>query len=586
MLKEPKKIDENVRKSIFKTATKERAEKRFTWATNFDFSLVSMACVVGITNFVVFPQKCKQHGGMAFCVPYVIVVIFMGLPLYFLETLLGQYSGHGTIAIMNELVPAFVGIGYALVVNNFVEFMRNEVDSARLLYLSIVTMEPTIPWAICSASNSVACYTKADDLYCMDKFGNTSVFFNLTCTPISTICKTLHHVNSSGENCQQKNGSWVPYNKLIQRSTPEREFLYRHILNMEDATLSHLGPVHWPMFFCLAACWLMTYSLGYNGFSTTAKSAYLTVFAPLFGQFLIFLKAFSLDGADEGIRAYLTFDATSLSSKHVWIDAIKTCFSSLSLGLGLIIAIGSANKPYKNCLKTTVVVILLDTLVSLASGLGFFALIGHLAHTFHMTVEELLAGETDVMFTTLPLALTSLNFPRIYVVVCYTSATLVSFGYLTAVIAMTTYDGKDIFNSFTNRRGDQEKKASNLLIYQYNIITCTVGFTISIMFVVKGGSLVLEVTDVARHIDMSFIIASLQAIVICFFYGSGSLLDLVEDEMGITLGRLRPYWALSWNIVAPAALAILGHTLHGNSYVPFERQMAEGERIRRESARI
>ncbi|KAF0292451.1 hypothetical protein FJT64_009564 [Amphibalanus amphitrite] len=119
---------------------------------------------------------------------------------------------------------------------------------------------------------------------------------------------------------------------------------------------------------------------------------------------------------------------------------------------------------------------------------------------------------------------------------------------------MTTYDGKDIFNSLTNHHGDAEKTASNLSIYQYNIVTCILGFTASIIFVAKGGTLVLDVTDVRGHVDMSFVIAALQTIVICVFYGSGSVLDLVEEEMGMKLGGSRPYWALSWNIVAPFLL--------------------------------
>ncbi|XP_043198821.1 sodium-dependent noradrenaline transporter-like [Amphibalanus amphitrite] len=546
-------VNPDLRTSIFKTATKEREESRFAWATNFDFSMVSMACVIGLANFVRVPQLCKRHGGLAFFIPYLITVIFMGMPLYFLETLLGQYSGHGTVAVMNELVPAFVGIGYALVINNFLSFMRSEMDMARILFMLVNTMRNIIPWAVCEEKNDAGCYTQADDAYCQT-LGSDYVYYNRSCTSIADICAQVVGMTSTGQNCSLKNGSSVRFDHVITRRTPEAEFYFRQVLNLEDASLAQLGAVHWPMFFCLGFCWLMTYLLGYNGFSTTAKSAYLTTFAPLLGQFALYAKAFCLTGAGGGIQAYLTFDWSALITTDVWIDSIKTCFSSLSLGLGLLTAISSASKPYKNCLKTSLAIICIDTLVSLVSGLGFFAVIGHLAHVSEVSVEELMDSETNILFDTMPRTLTSLNFPRLYVCLSYASTVLMSFGYLAAVIGMTTYDGKDIFNSLTNHHGDAEKTASNLSIYQYNIVTCILGFTASIIFVAKGGTLVLDVTDVRGHVDMSFVIAALQTIVICVFYGSGSVLDLVEEEMDMKLGGSRPYWALSWNIVAPFLL--------------------------------
>lgn len=548
-------VDQGIRKSIFKTATLERAQTRFTWRTDFDFALVSLACAVGVENFLKFPQLCKKYGGLAFCVPYLLVVIFMGLPLYFLETLLGQYSGHGTVAVMNELVPAFVGIGYALVINNFVAFMRNEVVCAKLTFLFATVMQSTIPWSVCRDTNSIGCYSRVDDLYCRSNYGNTSFFFNLTCTNISTICEYANASPSyQPESCQISNGSSVPFRSLIKRVTPESEFLHDEILDLEGATLRKLGAFNLPLLLCLLTCWALTYLFGFNGFSTNAKSAYFTVFAPLLGQSIIFLKAFSLPGAWDGIKQYLRFDPRPLAHTDVWEDAIGTCFSSLSLGLGLLTALGSASKPYKNCFKTSLAIICLDTGISLLSGLGIFALMGHLAQHYNVSVEELLAAQSDIIFTILPEALMRLDFPRIYVVICYASTTLMNFGYLAACIAMTTYDGKDIFNSVSNRQDDSEKSATSMSIYQFNIITCVLGFAVSMIFVAKGGTLVLDITDTKKHINVGFIIAALQTVVICFFFGTGSILDLVEFELNIKLGKSRAYWALSWNITLPAIL--------------------------------
>jgi solute carrier family 6 amino acid transporter-like protein 5/7/9/14 len=47
---------------------------------------------VGIGNVWRFPYLAYQNGGAAFLFPYVILLIFVGKPMYYLETAMGQFA--------------------------------------------------------------------------------------------------------------------------------------------------------------------------------------------------------------------------------------------------------------------------------------------------------------------------------------------------------------------------------------------------------------------------------------------------------------------------------------------------------------
>ena len=45
-----------------------------------------------------FPYICYENGGGTFLLPYLVCLVLCGLPLYFMEMLLGQVTNHSTAA--------------------------------------------------------------------------------------------------------------------------------------------------------------------------------------------------------------------------------------------------------------------------------------------------------------------------------------------------------------------------------------------------------------------------------------------------------------------------------------------------------
>ncbi len=63
------------------------------WATRIGVILAVAGSAVGLGNFLRFPTQVAVYGGGAFMIPYFCALLFLGLPLMWIEWTLGRYGG-------------------------------------------------------------------------------------------------------------------------------------------------------------------------------------------------------------------------------------------------------------------------------------------------------------------------------------------------------------------------------------------------------------------------------------------------------------------------------------------------------------
>lgn len=87
------------------------------------------------------------------------MVLFAGIPLFYMELALGQYFRKGAITTWGRICPLFKGIGYCVIMTAlYTDFFYNVIIAYSLHYL-FASFNTKLPWSSCAnAYNSPACY--------------------------------------------------------------------------------------------------------------------------------------------------------------------------------------------------------------------------------------------------------------------------------------------------------------------------------------------------------------------------------------------------------------------------------------------
>ena len=80
---------------------------RAQWASRIGLILAMAGNAIGLGNFLRFPVKAAANGGGAFMIPYFCALLFLGMPLMWVEWSMGRHGGvhgHGTTPGMFALM--------------------------------------------------------------------------------------------------------------------------------------------------------------------------------------------------------------------------------------------------------------------------------------------------------------------------------------------------------------------------------------------------------------------------------------------------------------------------------------------------
>uniref|UniRef100_A0A3B4WVQ4 Transporter n=1 Tax=Seriola lalandi dorsalis TaxID=1841481 RepID=A0A3B4WVQ4_SERLL len=125
--------------------------ERGNWTNKREYILSTIGYAVGLGNIWRFPYLAYKNGGGAFLIPYFVMLVVTGIPLFFLESALGQFCSQGPINTWRA-VPLLQGVGIAMVMVTLIVSIYYNVIIAYSLYYMFASFQFPLPWSSCSSS--------------------------------------------------------------------------------------------------------------------------------------------------------------------------------------------------------------------------------------------------------------------------------------------------------------------------------------------------------------------------------------------------------------------------------------------------
>ncbi|XP_027891041.1 sodium-dependent neutral amino acid transporter B(0)AT3-like [Xiphophorus couchianus] len=516
-------------------------EERPKWDNKVQYLLTCIGFAVGLGNVWRFPYLCQIYGGGAFLIPYLVALVFEGLPLLYLELAIGQRLRMGSIGVWNNISPLLGGVGIASMVVSFLVSMFYNTIIAWVLWYFFHSFQNPLPWSQCPLNDNLTGYS-------------------LEC----------------------------------EKSTPVNYFWYRETLNItEDIEIS--GSLQWWMVICLATAWSVIYICFIKGIDSVGKAVYVTATFPYLVLTIFLVRALTLPGATDGLQYLFTPDWEILKSPQVWLDAATQIFFSLSVAFGGLIAFSSYNPERNDCERDALVVGITNSATSLYASIPIFSILGFKARTgFNTCLEEnilTLTNHFDIAernmtlenydqwfdylnlthpgeISSLPLRVcdlqefldqsasgTGLAF------IVFTEAVLEMPGsQVWAILFFVMLFSLGLSTMFGNIEGILTPLKELKLVPKWlshdvlTAIVCLVSFLVGLIFTLGSGNYWVEVFNSYVGSVPLLIIAFCEIIGVAYFRG---MKTFSEDIYFMTGRKLNIYWKACWMVISPLLLLVV-----------------------------
>ncbi|CAD7077283.1 unnamed protein product [Hermetia illucens] len=471
------------------------ADGRDTWSSGLEFLMACISLSVGLGNIWRFPFTAYENGGGAFVIPYIIVLIIIGKPLYYLEMTIGQFASRSSVKIW-KACPLLKGVGIGQLFGTVSVISYYSSLIALTLYYFGVSFQAVLPWSTCLDEWMPNC------------------------------------IDSSPSN----NTSFQPGTL----SSSELYFL-RVVLREKYDISDGIGYPSWQLAICLAASWVVILLIIMRGVKSTGKASYFLALFPYVVMIALLIRAVTLDGAVDGIIYFLKPNWNELLNPKVWYSATTQLFFSLSVCMGSVVMFASYNNFSHNIYRDAMIVTTLDTFTSLLAGTTIFGILGNLAYNLNTTdISTVVRSGTGLAFISYPDAIAKFDVvPQLFSVLFFFMLFVLGTG---SLVALQTTVVTVICDQFEFK------------FWKVATVSIVLGFCAGLVYVTPGGQWILNLVDYYGGTFVPFALAIVEIGGIMWIYG---LDQFCKDVEFMTKRHVTPYWRICWAVLTPGLLIVI-----------------------------
>ncbi|XP_050305970.1 sodium-dependent nutrient amino acid transporter 1-like [Anthonomus grandis grandis] len=489
-------------------AVDESMPTRASWDKPIEFLMSCIAMNVGLGNIWRFPFVAYENGGGAFLIPYVIVLLLMGRPMYYLEACLGQFVSRGNVKMFENLAPALKGIGFGQLTGTVCVATYYCYLMAITLFYLANSFTSDLPWAVCRSEWETVDWVKNQNVSCIPS--NSEVAVNTS-------------------------------NMGVEMSSAELFFRINVLKESSDIS-NGLGAPDWQLTLCLLGSWIVTFAVGARGIQSSGKASYFLAIFPYVVLFALLIRSVTLDGSGTGILYFINPKWDMLLNAKVWYNAVTQCFFSLNIGFGSISMYASYSGFRHNVYRDAMIVTTLDTCTSILAGTIIFGILGNLALKMNVEVSDVVkSGGTGLAFISYPEAIAKFEaVPWLFSILFFVMLFVLGVG---SLIALQGCAFTVIMDAFPH-----------LKIWHVSLGTAVGGFIVGLVYVTPGGQWIFTMVDFYCGTFIFYIMNILSIIAIVWWYG---LENLCLDIEFMTKNKPGVYWRICWLILVPIVLILV-----------------------------
>jgi len=538
--------------------SKDENEDRGNWSGRLDFLLACLGYAVGLGNVWRFPYLCYKNGGAIFFIPYCIMLFLVGMPIFFLELSLGQFTSASPLTCWN-MARFFKGIGVGMViVSTLVGLYYNMIIAWAIWYLFATLINATdLPWQHCDGYwNTALCNARLaqglNESTCVD----LGLFANLS----NGVCYNMSEPENSTEFIYGLYDKELAANNSIKPILASEEYLNGRVFGKTYSEgIGDLGPIRWELLLSLILAWIIVYLSLIKGVKSSGKVVYFTALFPYLVLVILLIRGVTLEGHFEGIEFYiLKPDLSKLQDAAVWRDAAQQIFFSLSASWGGLIALASYNRFHNDCLRDSLIVSLGNCLTSFFAGFVIFSFLGFLAHELNTTVDDVAESGVGLAFIVYPDAVTRMPVSGLWAVLFFVM--LITLG-LDSEFALVETVSTSLMDQFVSLR---ERKALTLGVMSI------IGLICGLPLCTNGGAFVLQLMDHYAGGWNVLVLALAECICVGYVYAfcGGPMIkgrNRWKEDIRTMIGTggcwnwdcFYLWWALCWFFLTPACVLFI-----------------------------